>query len=494
MSTERSTNVTPSHPLTFSLTEILLLALALSAGLAIIVLSNLDYALNTALLLFAVTILGFILAKRTARALGDPALNVIGLFWLLKILITLILLRLGWMPDLEDYFSANWGYDPQRFYKYSEDLILNDWVPNFGLNYMGIIYYYAAIFSAIGRNPMIPALINSLVTLLGILFLIRSLYVFFPIRTKKDWTIAYLLLIPEVLWYDVMTSREMLMATLILSCLLIIGKNIVAIKGVGHKSSWLLVFFLLFAIILVRTSMIMPILLGAMVMFFVLSQEVRPSSLKKFSTFIVLGLAGFIGLFVATIIQGLAGSSNFNFVSQVGTALSAADNIASDIDGWSDRSIGLLLMPNGLIQAILFLPPRMILYLAAPLPNITVTLSGLLTGYFSAWQSLMTIPTSFLMIILSPYVLAGTSLAWGLRRRAPSGLIIPISFWVTIIAVAGGNLIIHERYRLMFTLLFFASAWIGYTRCNSRAVRRWAVPWFMMLCFLFFFYYIYKLT
>ena len=97
------------------------------------------------------------------------------------------------------------------------------------------------------------------------------------------------------------------------------------------------------------------------------------------------------------------------------------------------------------------------------------------------------------MVILSPYVFAGTSLAWSVRRQVPAGLIIPIAFWVTIVAVAGGNLIIHERYRLMFTLLFFASAWIGHTRCNSIAVRRWAVIWFMMLFFAFVFYCVYKI-
>ena len=240
--------------------------------------------------------------------------------------------------------------------------------------------------------------------------------------------------------------------------------------------------------------MIISVLLGAILMFLLLSQEGRPSVFKKYSTFIVLFTTGFIIFFAAPVMQGITGSPNFNFLSQVSTAMSASDNIALNLDGWSDRSVGLLLLPQGPIQAVLFLPFRMILYLAAPLPNISVTVSGLSSGYFSAWQNLMTIPTSLLMVILSPYVFAGTSLAWSVRRQVPAGLIIPIAFWVTIVAVAGGNLIIHERYRLMFTLLFFASAWIGYTRCNSAAIRRCAIPWFLLLCSLFFFYFIYKFT
>jgi hypothetical protein len=59
-------------------------------------------------------------------------------------------------------------------------------------------------------------------------------------------------------------------------------------------------------------------------------------------------------------------------------------------------------------------------------------------------------------------------------------------------AVAGGNLIIHERYRLMFTLLFFAVAWIGYTQCSSASVKRWSITWFTFIFSLFGFYFIYK--
>ena len=39
-----------------------------------------------------------------------------------------------------------------------------------------------------------------------------------------------------------------------------------------------------------------------------------------------------------------------------GILVKASENIASDIEGWNDRSIGLLLMPEGPFQAILFLP------------------------------------------------------------------------------------------------------------------------------------------
>ena len=489
MGAERLITIRPRLAIKISFSEILLLALSFSVGLTVIFSSNLDYAFNTVLLLIAVMVFGLILAKRTARALGDPKLNVLGLFWLFKVLATILLLYWGWMPDLDYNSSTSWGYDPQRYYQYSSELISNDWVPNFGLNYMGIVYYYGAIFAAIGRNPLIPSLINIFVTLIGVLFLIRSLYAFIPARSKNDWRIAYLLLIPEVLWYDVITSRETLMAILILSVSLIIGRNIVDHKGAGTINSWLIVCILSFAILSVRATMIIPVAFGAILMFLILSKQSRRS---VFRIFFIL-IAFFIAVVAAPMILDFLGTSTFDFSSEFVRLLSAKENIASDIGGWSDRSIGLLLMPDGPLQALFFLPFRMILYLAAPLPNIAVTASGLLSGYYSAWQNLMTLPTSLLMMLLFPYVLAGTSLAWRIRRQVPGALIIPITFWVNFSAVAGGNLIIHERYRLMFTLLFFATVWIGYTRCNSASIKRWAMLWFSSIYSLFLFYFIYKI-
>jgi hypothetical protein len=474
-----------------SYNEILLLTFTWIVGFAAIFFSGLDFAINSTLLLIFVSFFGLFLAKKTAISLGDYKLNILGTFWLLKVLATIMLLYLGWMPDLDYNTSSSWGYDPQRYYKYTSDLIENDWIPNFGLNYMGIIYYYAAIFSIFGYNPLIASLINIFVTLLGILFLIRCLYTFIPIRSSKDWSISFLLLIPEVLWYDVMTSRETLLAFLITTVSLIMGRKILAYKGEIYDS-WFIAGFASLAILSVRATMIIPVLFGAILMFLILSKKSKLGFFSRYSNFIVLIGSIFIAVMAGPFIQAFLGTSTFNFASQITSLLSASENIASDIDGWSDRSIGLLLMPEGPVQALLFLPLRMILYLAAPLPNISVTILGLLSGSFSAWQNLMTIPTSMLMIILFPYVLSGSLFSWRIRAKIPGMLVVPIVLWVTMAAVAGGNLIIHERYRLMFTLLFFAVAWIGYTQCSSASVKRWSITWFTFIFSLFGFYFIYK--
>jgi hypothetical protein len=123
----------------------------------------------------------------------------------------------------------------------------------------------------------------------------------------------------------------------------------------------------------------------------------------------------------------------------------------------------------------------MVLYLASPLPNVAVSLDALVAGEWHEWQRLMTIPTSALILLGFPYVLAGTAHAWRHRLRYPLLTVIPIGFWVVFTVVAGGNIIIHERYRLMSTLLLFATMWIGFTQSSTSLTKKWAVFWYGLL-------------
>jgi hypothetical protein len=194
---------------------------------------------------------------------------------------------------------------------------------------------------------------------------------------------------------------------------------------------------------------------------------------------IILGLA-IASLAAGPLIQRVAGGYDVNYLNTLDGVTSFENNIASEME-WTEASVGLLLAPDNAWQAVAFLPPRMVLYLAAPLPKIEVRISDLLAGRWEAWQLLMTLPTSALMLLGFPYVLAGTAKVWRDRRKFPSAPIIPIAFWFTFAAVAGGNFIIHERYRVMFTLLFFACMWLGHTQCRPVVVHRWALLWFILL-------------
>lgn len=454
------------NPMQAALLSVLLWVGVLLMGITVIV-----ELLNTLLIFITLTGIGLWLCYRARIDLGDPNLNILSTFWLLKLIITIFLLYAGWMPQL-DPSSGSWGYDPQRFYIDAWDLVENGWKPLAPSMYQGIVFYYGAIFYLFGHNPVIPALINAFVTLLGCLFLIRCVYSFVPDRTAKDWTIAGLLLVPEVLWYDVMTGRETLMAVLIIIAALSVGRYLVSVKNVSFAKTVLFAGTALFAILAVRSTMAIPLVASISVM------VMLPHSKHRL---LLLGLA-IAGMSAGPLIQNLAGGTPVDYIASLELAQSFDNNVASSAKSvWSKNSIGLLIKPTNAWQALFFLPPRMLLYLAAPLPDVAVSITGLISGSWYAWQNLMTMPTSAMMLLGFPYLLAGTAQSWRKRCQFPALLITPITFWCTFIAVAGGNIIIHERYRLMFTLLIFACMWFGYTRCSRREVKRWALPWFSLL-------------
>lgn len=467
---------TPRLSRAISAYQMLLLFVVLVASV-VLLLVTVDTALvSTLFLLSFVTFVGLWLCQSTQRSLGDPKLKVLGTFWIIKIFLTLFLLYAGWIPQL-DPDSGFWGYDPQRYYADAWVLVQNNFITGGGgLTYKGILFYYAVIFYLFGHNPVVPALVNAFVTLMGTLFLIRCAYQFAPDRRAKDWWIAGLLLVPEVVWFDVMTSRETLMGVLIITASLALGRHLVELGRYSFRNSLLLAVTSLGGILAVRTSMIVP--LSAIFLALVLVTKTR-SEIKALMK-IALILFGVGALVTGPLVQSLIGGANVDYQDMIQRMQSFETNVAREME-WSDNSIGLLLAPNNTLESLAFLPPRMLLYLAAPIPNVNVSVTSLIDGSYQAWQTLTAFMTTVIFLLGFPYVIAGTYHAWRFRKRFSAPLIIPLTFWIVFVAVAGGNIIIHERYRLMFTLLLFATMWWGYTRCKPHEVTPWRIAWYGLL-------------
>ena len=455
-----------------------LLLETLGLGLAILY-ATLTVALaNTIVLFVAVTLIGLWRCRVTALKLQDPRLNILTTLWPIKVALTLLILYAGWMPQLASGVYDYASYDPQRYYFQGYELIQNGWVPPAEINYLGIIFYYGAIFYVFGHNPVIPALVNILVTLLGMLYLISTCYQFKKDRGPRDWTIALILLVPEFLWFDVLTARETLSATLLLFACLVMGRYFVNQGRTSLLRSASVAGACLFGILAVRTTMAIPIIVAVVLMALLLRPARRTATpAKMFFVALSVGL-----LVVGPMVQNFLGGYNVNYLESLQSAQSLEGNIAGTaVAHWSQGSIGLLLAPHNSVQAVAFLLPRMVVYLIAPLPSVPVSLSGLMSADYISWQELSQVLTSFILLIAAPYVAAGAFDAWNCRKRSPGPLVLYITFLVTLAAIAGGNIIIQERYRLMATLLIFACAWISYTTCAKRSVARWAVAWYGVL-------------
>jgi len=440
----------------------------------------------------ALLTLGLLLCRHTQNKLQDPALQSLAYLWLIKLGLTFLLLHFGWIPELDSETSAAWGYDPQRYYFESQQLIENGWSPEFvSLNYVGILYYYAAVFFVFGSDPLAASLVNAFATLLATLYLVRFCYQIKPNRSHGDWTISLALLIPELLWFDVLTSRETVVGALLVISLLSVGRYLVVDKSGKLLSALVVSGIATLAIATLRTSMVLPIVVSITLMIVFARSQGSKKLLQRY----VLIAAAVGTLIAAPLLATSLGGYGFEFIQSLQTVTEMSERISGAAEySWSENSIAMLLMPDSIGEALIYLPARMILYWIAPLPDAAVSLAGLADGSWAAWQKLLLVPSSILNICAVP--LAAASLIDTVRNRRinPSPLILHISYWVCFIAVAGGNLIIHERYRVMVTLLFAGCIWLGY-RTSARRTIFWS--YFSWACMLFvgaLFYLVYKIV
>lgn len=443
--------------------------------------------LSTFFLFIIITILGLFLCENLRFLVNDPKLKFLGYFWLIKILLTFILLFAGWIPQL-DLASSSFGYDPQRYYFQSQELIENNWIFLGGLNYVGILYFYGAIFAFFGHNPVVPALINSFVTLLASLLLIKVGYLIQSQRNNHNWKIAFVLLLPDILWFDVMTSRETILGALIIFVLLTIGEYFYRITLISLKKLLFIVIISLIAIAAIRTSMLIPVLLAIFLMMIAIKHQRKSSFIKKIIPFLLAVL--FIILIPLLTIN--LGGSEFGLLKSIQIATAANQNVTTELYMGSQNSIGMLLFPDGIIQSILFIPPRMILYSVAPLPNMSVSVINMFEGSWQEWQKLFALLSSLINVVAMPYALALLIHSIKNRKIDASPLIFAIPFWVTFIAIAGGNLIIQERYRVMSTILFFGCAWLGARICTRQLINKTSLTWYGTLGSGALFYLFYK--
>ena len=78
------------------------------------------------------------------------------------------------------------------------------------------------------------------------------------------------------------------------------------------------------------------------------------------------------------------------------------------------------------------------------------------------------------------------------RKYNQGPLMVHIAYWVTFASVAGGNLILQERYRVMAVLLLYLCAWLGINGCSKRLLIQASAAWYGFLITGAIFYISYK--
>lgn len=359
------------------------------------------------------------------------------IFIALKVVFSIIVLYIGWVPNLE-YGSNAWGYDPQRYYLYATDLANSNFDQSVlpGLNYKGIVYYYAIFFKIFGCNPIVPILINTLTTYIAMVYVIKIIRCILP-KFHHTKYMGFFLLLPEIFWYDIISSRETICMTLVLISSYYLLSQTYKNKKMEHNSL-LILFISLILLGAIRTSLLfIPMCLIIYIL-------IKKKSLKLL---LVSGV-----LMVAIIGTSLIGN-------KMGSATTLSDGFKRIFDTnqlknigevkWNTNSIGLRLIGNSIWQKIILLPIRMFVYIIAPLPNIGVSFSAMKSGDWGEWQHLLTVVSSCGYIAAFPYFIASL-LDSVMHKKIGNIRYCWVPFLISASVVAGGNAIIHERYRIVF--------------------------------------------
>ncbi len=415
--------------------------------------------LRTIGLLVSILVFGTYLISKNAKEIKDKNLYYLIYFFAFKLLAGFVLLKYGWSPSLLEATSTT-GVDAARYYWGAKELVesgFNFSLLSFGTSYTGILFYLGIIFKVFGHNPVAPFLINSLTTLLAALLVLNTGYRIQEGR-RSAWVLGLILVIPEVIWFDVLSSKETL--TMSLLCFTMLPFLFLFSKKVPFRAADMFFFvpsFILLCFIRPPYAVMVVGIIGCAAVF------ARENYVKYL---IGTGLVIFFSaaIFLLPYLTKYTGGHKFN----LGT-YAAHHFIKSPLntrwfekhdEGWTQNSIGRILIPESYGELLLMAPAKIAVNLIAPLPTPHIRIDDLMAGMYYSWQRLFQALSSVLYILLFPLVLGITFDSTKNLKKELYPFV--VTFWLTICTVSLAALMIHPRYRICMIPFFAGCAWFGW--------------------------------
>ena len=365
--------------------------------------------------------------------------------------ISLLILHFYWTPV--ELVSA--GFDSARYYNYAATMTRGGVVLD-GLNYWGVVFFYYVLFTVFGLDPLVPLFLNVLLVLYAILLLAKFLCrVGVPYKMS-----ALLLLIPEIMYYNDMSSREIL--CMVFGVIVILNFYKVYNKESSVFTMILSVFILMLMIVIRPPYGIGVILVMALYMLF---------SARKKGKVIFYGL---ILVAVAVVGVGLAGNIG-DTGSDVGQSLSSTiedrvggDNTMGDDFIYSQNSMAAKLIPHNPVEFVVYGIIRTFAYVIITPGDITDPINSFniitdKTGYIE-W-------TTLFMMLLIPGVYKTIRNSFKVSSEIKL-LVIAFLVFFFLVGVFNTNLI-QQRYRLVYDLFYFSLAIIYLTE-RKRSKKKYS--------------------
>ncbi len=352
--------------------------------------------------------------------------------FLLSYIFSLLLLHYLWTPWLEPY-SAGWGFDPQRYYIYAQDVVRFGYSDVY-LNGMGVVYFYAFIMKFLGVDPLVPLFVNSLLTYLAVLTFIVYLGRNNIKFIKYGWLLVF---IPEFIYFNLMPCRDILCMAFMTICV----TKLANYSGIQNKIILVISFILLFYI---RPTMALPLVMAQICIVFFK----RKARITRFLYFLIF----FLLIFFMQRMEGVMSSENDSDIQSKIERTTDTDNIESNKA--NAKTVSLLIPHNpveyvvfGFIRSFLYVipTPGMIL---SPFKALRMTGEGQAPGPPNL--------TTILLFLSFPMII---KLVLSIKSKN-SDIQLFITTTIVYFFVIGtfNPTIIHPRYRVVYDLLYFGLA------------------------------------
>ncbi len=377
----------------------------------------------------------------------------------------------GWLPSLEQ-LGPLYGVDPARYYYRSIELLDSGFdmsLVNGGLTDPGILYFYAVVMAAFGKNIFSPYFANYIIYLIFIVFLIKYLK-WYPIDNKSLWIFSGVMLLPELVWFSVLPGKDFLVA--VLSGIVFIWFVEVFVQPLSVKkikvSSYLKVTALVSVLIiaLVRPTYLFILIVSLMAIFLL---QLKKRNLIKIipSIFLIILVIEYLIPVVSQQMNAALGS--YDLIDRATNTISTEHTskaLDKHAEGFSDNSIARRLIPTTFWEFVYLSPLRFTMYILGPL---NVVWTGIRVGGLS-----YSIVQQVSQIISAIVILLGASLfiIKRFRYKTTWRLLKPFLIFsiVSLFIISNIIMILHPRYRV-FALLPFFVYFLGFCAVKHRAKR-----------------------
>lgn len=359
-------------------------------------------------------------------------------FFLTSFSLSLIYLGVQWAP----YMSGNFQYyafDPVRYYYGCYEEIRYGRMDIEMMNYHGVVYIFTFFMRILGMAPTTPLYVNTLLMLYATLSITKFLDA--PNRPKFIRYAPWLLLIPEVVIFDAMSSREILCYA---GFTVAVIKMMVFVEERSPRSAITGALFL-FLVLFVRPPYGLIAVLSMCVYMFVVSKN------KIRSGFVALLLGGIV-------VAGMAVTQGGGDSQVMEEQLDTDREIEADEDNYQGAySMSRLLTPHNSVEFVVFGIVRSFGYILVP-PGTLMNPVGAYVLSFSdserngamngcvAW-------TTLFMFLSIPMLYRGI-FRMQKDRRTKLILIAAVTAFFVVGTFCSG--FIHVRYRIIYDLVYFA--------------------------------------